>query len=233
MTGKNKYFIRSRISEKKFREIIKLFSADLTAQQITLFSGVSRNSVNKILKNIRIRIAEICEQESPFDKGEIEMDESYFGARRIRGKRGRGAYGKTIVFGLKKRKGHVYTQVIRNCSKQEILPLINSKISKKTTLFTDGFKTYDSLVDLGYKKHYRVHHGKNEFSKKEGKIKNPINGIENFWGIAKVRLYKFRGMDKKTFYLHLKECEFRFNHRQENLYMVLLKIIRNNPLKLS
>ena len=104
MTGKNKYFIRSRISEKKFREIIKLFSADLTAQQITLFSGVSRNSVNKILKNIRIRIAEICEQESPFDKGEIEMDESYFGARRIRGKRGRGAYGKTIVFGLKKEK---------------------------------------------------------------------------------------------------------------------------------
>ena len=89
MTGKNKYFIRSRIFEVKFREIIKLFSADLTAQQITLFSGVSRNSVNKILKNIRIRIAEVCEKESPFEKGEIEMDESYFGARRIRGKKGR------------------------------------------------------------------------------------------------------------------------------------------------
>jgi len=56
MTGKNKYFIRSRISEAKFREIIKLFSADLTAQQIALFSGVSRNSVNKILKAIRVRI---------------------------------------------------------------------------------------------------------------------------------------------------------------------------------
>jgi len=90
-------------------------------------------------------------------------------------------------------------------------------------------------VDLGYKKHYRVHHGKNEFSKKEKKgkkkIKNHINGIENFWGLAKVRLYKFRGMDKKTFYLHLKECEFRFNYRQDNLYLLLLKIIRNKPLK--
>ena len=233
MTGKNRYFVRSRISEKKFREIIKLFAADITAHQIALFSGVSRNSVNKILKNIRIRITEVCEQESPFDKGEIEMDESYFGARRTRGKKGRGAYGKTIVFGLKKRKGNVYTQIIRNCSKTEILPLINSKISKKTTVFTDGFKTYDSLVDLGYKKHYRVHHGKSEFAKKEKRIKNHINGIENFWGIAKVRLYKFRGMDKKTFYLHLKECEFRFNYRQEDLYLLLLKIIRNKPLKLS
>ena len=219
MAIKNKYFIRSRIFERKFREIIKFFSVDLTASQIAFLIKINRNTINKILKDIRIRIVKICEQESPFDKGEIEMDESYFGVRRIRGKRGRGAYGKTIVFGLKKRKGNVYTQVIRNCSKQEILPFINLKISKKTIVFTDGFKTYDSLVDLGYKKHYRVHHGKNEFSKINGKIKNHINGIENFWGIAKVRLYKFRGMDKRTFYLHLKECEFRFNHRQENLYM--------------
>ena len=159
------------------------------------------------------------------------IDENYFGARRVRGKRGRGAQGKTIVFGLKKREGKVYTQVIRNCTKTEILPLISSKISKQTIVFTDGFKTYDSLVDLGYKRHYRVHHGKNEFSKKEGGIKNHINGIENFWGIAKVRLYKFRGMNKRTFYLHLKECEFRFNHRHDNLYLLLLKMIKNNPLK--
>ena len=87
MTGKNRYFIRSRISERKFREIIKLFSADLTAEQISLLSGVSRNSINKILKNIRIKITEVCEKESPFEKGEIEMDESYFGAKRIRGKK--------------------------------------------------------------------------------------------------------------------------------------------------
>ena len=180
MTKKNRYFIRSRISEKKFREIIKLFAADITASQIALFSGVSRNCVNRILKQVRIRMSVFCEQESYFEKGEVEIDESYFGARRVRGRRGRGAYGKTIVFGLKKRKGNVYTQNIRNCSKQEILPLINSKIDKKTIVFTDGFKTYDSLVDLGYKKHYRVHHGKNEFSKKGKKIKNHINGIENF-----------------------------------------------------
>ena len=230
MTRKNRYFIRSRISEAKFREIIRQFSADLTAQQISMLSGVSRNCVNRILKNIRIRMAEYCEKNSVFDKGEIEVDESYFGPRRVRGLKGRGAYKKTIVFGIKKRKGKVYTQIIRNCSKKEILPLIKRKISKNSILFTDGFRTYDSLVDLGYKKHYRVHHGNNEFAKEEGEIKNHINGIENFWGIAKIRLSKFRGLDKKNFYLHLKECEFRFNHRQDNLYMILLKILKNNPL---
>ncbi len=83
---------------------------------------------------------------------------------------------------------------------------------------------------MGYKKHYRVHHGKNEFSKAEGKVKNHINGIENFWGLAKVRLSKFRGMHKNTFYLHLKECEFRFNHRNEDLYRLILSMLRRNPL---
>ena len=52
--------------------------------------------MNQILKQIRIRICEFCEKESPFKTGEIEMDESYFGARRIRGKRGRGAKVKLL-----------------------------------------------------------------------------------------------------------------------------------------
>ena len=73
--------------------------------------------------------------------------------------------------------------------------------------------------------------GKMSLPKK--KIRNHINGIENFWGLAKVRLSKFRGMNKDTFYLHLKECEFRFNYRNDDLYRVLLKMIRNTPLKLS
>ena len=233
MTRKNRYFIRSRISERKFREIIRLFVADLTAVQIAFITKINRNTINNILIKIREKIAKICEEESYFNSGEIEMDESYFGPRRVRGLKGRGAYKKTIVFGIKKRKGKVYTRIIKNCSKREILPLIERKVNKVSTLYTDGFKIYDSLVDLGYKKHYRVYHGNNEFAKEEGGIKNHINGIENFWGIAKIRLSKFRGLDKKNFYLHLKECEFRFNHRQKNLYLILLKLLKNNPLKVS
>lgn len=96
MNCKNKYFKSSRLSEAKFREIIKYFSEDLSATCVAELSGVSRNSINNILTKIRIRMAQICEQESPFS-GEVEVDESYFGARRVRGKTGRGAQGKTIV----------------------------------------------------------------------------------------------------------------------------------------
>ena len=58
-----------------------------------------------------------------------------------------------------------------------------------------------------------------------------INGIERFWGTAKTRLAKRRGLRSHLFYLHLKECEFRFNHRHENLYAVLLEMFRKDPRK--
>ena len=179
-----------------------------------------------MLKSIRLRIVEFCEAESIFEAGEVEIDESYFGARRIRGKRGRGARGKTIVFGLIKRQGKVYTQVVKNCSAKELIPIIEDRVHKNSTVYTDTFRTYDGLVNFGYKKHYRIKHSENEFAKG----RNHVNGIENFWGITKTRLLKFRGMHKNTFYLHLKETEFRFNYRKENLYKILLEICRKNPL---
>ncbi|MCX8000058.1 MAG: IS1595 family transposase [Leptospiraceae bacterium] len=225
----NKYIIRSRISNKKFRQIIKLFSYDIEAIKIAQMSGISRQSITRILKTVRQRIAEFCEEQSVFKKGEIEIDESYFGARRIRGFRGRGARGKSIVFGIIKRGGNVYTQVVKDCSISELLPIINQRVGKESVLYSDSFKTYDGLVNFGYKKHYRIKHGENEFAKG----KNHINGIENFWSIAKSRLAKFKGIPKSTFYLHLKECEFRFNYRNHDIYELILKILKKRPVKFT
>ena len=214
--------IRTQISRAKFRQILRLFAVDLTAVQIAELVHLNRNTVNRYLTLIRQAIASYCESESPFS-GEIELDESYFGAKRVRGKRGRGAYGKTIVFGIYKRNGCVYTEVVPNCSRKTLYAIIKGKVDAASTIHTDGFRTYDGIVDLGYQKHYRVQHGKDEFAVGS----NHINGIEGFWGLAKVRLVKFRGMSKNTFYLHLKECEFRFNYRNQDLYKVLLKITGN------
>ena len=106
---KNKYVTNSHLSERKFRELLRLFCADVTALSAASLTGLNRNTVNRYYGLLRVRIAEICEADSPFD-GEVEADESYFGARRVRGVRGRGARGKTIVFGLLKRGGKVYTR---------------------------------------------------------------------------------------------------------------------------
>jgi len=222
MTLSSKQFVRARISRAKFRQLLKLFAVDLTATQITALTALNRNTVNRYLRLIRQAIAEHCERESPFS-GEVELDESYFGARRVKGKRGRGARGKTIVFGIYKRNGCVYTQLIPNCKKSSIQAIIRGKVDLASTIHTDGFRSYDGIVHMGYQKHYRVQHGQDEFVRGNAHI----NGIEGFWGLAKTRLVKFKGMSPSTFYLHLKECEWRFNHRDRNLYQLLLKITRS------
>ena len=228
MTMNNKYAIRSRISEAKLREIIKYFSLDLEATKIALLTGLSRQTINKYLKAIRQRILEHCQKESPFS-GEIEVDESFFGAKRVKGKRGRGAAGKTPVFGILKRNGKVYTEIVPDCAKATLQGIIRGRVNPESIIHSDGWRGYNGLVDLGYKKHYRVDHGKDEFARG----RNHINGIESFWGIAKVRLAKRRGIRRDVLLLHLKECEFRFNYRNDNLYGILLMILRKNPLKLS
>ena len=225
MTLKNRYANRSKISEKKIRQIVKLFSLDLDASQIAKLTALNRNTINRYLTEIRARISDYCNNQSPFS-GEVELDESYFGARRVKGKRGRGASGKTIVFGIFKRKGKVYTEIVPDCRRSTLQAVIRGRVSLESIIHTDGWRGYNGLVDLGYKKHFRVHHGKSEFAR--GKAH--INGIESFWGNAKTRLARFRGIHKKTFLLHLKECEFRFNHRDENLYPLILEILRKKPL---
>ena len=74
MTIRNKYAKRSRISEKKFRKLVKLFSLDLDAVQISDLSHLNRNTVNRYLMAMRMRIAEFCELESPIS-GEVEIDD--------------------------------------------------------------------------------------------------------------------------------------------------------------
>jgi transposase-like protein len=225
MTIKNKYVKRSKISEAKFRELVKLFSLDLASHNIAILTNLNRNTTNRYLYLLRKSIAEFCEQQSPFS-GEIEVDESYFGAKRIKGKRGRGASGKTPVFGILERGGKVYTEIVPDCAKATLQAIIRGKVSPESVIHSDSWRGYNGLVDIGYKKHFRVKHGVNEFVSG----KSHINGIESFWSFAKRRLLKFHGIPKSTFYLHLKECEFRFNCRNENLYGLLLKLCRNNLL---
>ena len=131
------------ISEYKIKKIIEYFVLDLTATQTSKIIKISRNTINEYYNTIREAILkesmkeEINEEK---EKGRFEVDESYFGARRIRGKKGRGASGKTVVFGVLKRADKVYLKIIKNASKKELMPIIRGKILEGSTIHSDGWK---------------------------------------------------------------------------------------------
>ena len=211
-------FKYSKLSPYKIKKILKCFSMDLTALQAADFLGLNRNTINRFYKLFREKILLACEQENGFE-GELELDESYFGGKHRKGKRGRGAENKIPVFGILKRDGKVYTQIIPNATSETLLGIVEKKIKPDSIVYTDSYAAYNKLSINGYK-HFRVNHSK-EFARG----KNHINGIENFWAYCKMRLAKFHGLKKEDFHLHLKESEFRFNNRKQDLYKVLLRVV--------
>jgi len=102
--NEKKHVNRSRISDRKFEVLLKYFSIDLNATQITKLTLLSRQTINNYLTAIRLRIANYCQQEFTLLAGQIEVDESYFGARHVKGKCDLGARDKTIVFGITKKR---------------------------------------------------------------------------------------------------------------------------------
>ena len=208
-----------------FRKVLKLFCADIPALTAAGLAGLSVQSTQSLDDGLRLRVLALTMEEARPFAGEVEIDESYFGPRRVRGKRGRGAGGKTPVIGLLKRGGKVFTGIVENCSQQALMPIIKGQVLSEATVYTDGWKSYDGLVLGGYK-HHPIHHHQNQFARG----KNHVNGIESFWSFTKLRLAKLRGIRAQYFFLHLKESEWRWHHRHDNLYLFLLKNLRSEPL---
>lgn len=212
----------SKLSGYQIEKILGCFSLELTSTQTAKQLHVNRKTVDRYYNLFRTKIA--AHQEKRFEKltGDIEIDESCFGSRHRGDKRGRSTAQKIPVVGILKRKGMVYTKIIADASRASLLPVIEELVEKsKSNVYTDQWRSYDSLVFSGYQ-HYRINHSK-EFSRNH----HHINGIESFWSYVKRKMRKHNGIPKHKFYLYLKESEFRFNHRKENLFNLLKNLTLN------
>lgn len=194
---------KSKMTKKKRLKLIEHFVAGSTARTAAAITGVNKNTAQLFFHRLREIIAKKQDSGLVFS-GEIEADESYFGGKR-KGKRGRGAAGKVPVFGLLKRGGRVFAEIIPDAKSKTLIPIIQEKVMPDSIVYTDSLPSYNAL-DVSEFKHLRINHSK-LFAEKN----NHINGIENFWNQAKRHMRKFNGVPKKNFRLFLKECEWRFN----------------------
>jgi len=211
----------SKLSTFKIKKILGCFADELTAVQAGKQLGLNRHTCDRYYQVFREQIARHQEEQKIKFRGSVEIDESYFGSRHRGDKRGRSTERKIPVIGLLKRRGQVYTEIIPDASRSSLMPIIQGLIVKsRSNIYTDKWRSYDSLVFQGYK-HTRINHSK-EFVRGH----NHINGIESFWSYVKRKMRKHNGIKRDRFYWYLKESEFRFNHRHENLYKSLLKIIK-------
>jgi hypothetical protein len=205
MTIKNKYVKRSKISEAKFKKLIQHFAKDLDAKAIADITKLNRNTVNRYLTLIRERIAEFSRQKYPI-KGDGDYLKYHLCKKDMNGEKDSATLIDTPVFGILQCKDKICTVILPSSE----FPITNQSAS--------------AIYELT--RSCTIPHKRGYLSVNE----NFINGFESFLSYTRKRLMKFHGIPESTFYLHLKECEFRFNHRNEDIYPILLNIIKNNPL---
>ena len=170
--------------------------------------GVSYPTALRMAHKIREHMAD-TDGENPLD-GEVEADETYVGGKRP-GTRGRGADGKTIVFGMLERNGEVMTKVVPNVKKHTLLQHVYENVEQGSTVHTNELRSYNGLNRIGYR-HETVNHGIGQYVDKG----SHVNSIEGFWARLKLSI---RGthvhVSGKHLNKYLKEFEFRYNYRKQ------------------
>lgn len=210
---------RGQLRVSQWLRLIKLFELEVSARKMAAQLGVAYNTAYHALSTLRHAIAEHgAAGAEEWMGGEVELDESYFGGRR-KGRRGRGAAGKVPVFGILEREGRVFVEAVPNVRAETVLALTVKKVRRGSLVYTDRFKVYDTLMFCGYR-HLKIDHGKH-FSR--GRVY--INGLEGFWSYAKERLIKHHGISPLRFPLYLKELQFRYNHRGQDIFPILVSYI--------
>lgn len=206
----NTIFHKSSTSLKNWFFAIFLFSASkngVAAKELERQLGVTYKCAWRMGHQIRKLFEE--NPGSPLS-GVVEIDETMIGGKR-KGKRGRGAEGKTVVFGMVERKGRIKTQVVDDVKRKTLQPIIESNVEKGSTVCTDELKTYNNLNKLGYD-HDSVNHGRKQYAKGS----THTNTAEGYWSQLKRSIDgTHHHVSKKHLDKYADEFEFRYNHRED------------------
>lgn len=207
---------RLRVPLNTLAYLLHLFVLGVPAMRVHRETGMNIKTVERIFRLFRQAIYDDSLIELQKLSGQLELDETMFGGRRP-GKRGWGAEGKTIVFGIYKRNGKVVVFPVPNRKAETLQPLIEQSTSKGSVYFTDDYEGYAIVEARG--EHVTV------IKEKGRPLVNDINGIEGFWSYAKTWLYHYRGVPRQYFHWYLKEIEWRFNNRDKNLFQELVRLL--------
>ncbi|SUA40134.1 IS1016 transposase [Neisseria meningitidis] len=139
-----------KLKKKVQKELLRFFVLEVTARSAADILGIHPNSAALFYRKIRTVINHhLALAADEVFEGSVEPDESDFGGRR-KGRRGRGAAGKVVVFGILKRNGRVYTVVVNNAKSETLLPVIKKKIMPDSIVYTDSLSSCDKLDVSGF-----------------------------------------------------------------------------------
>lgn len=208
-----------RATVRMWKKCVAVFLRERTAVRIAEELSISLPTAHKMCSLLR----EHMHRDTPdVFVGPVEMDETYIGGqrknkrlhiRRIQGKRGHGTDKLPIMGVVCRSSGQVYVEVLqKKLDIYKIIEIIQHRVKRSTTIYTDGFKMYRMIPDYGFIHEY-VDHADGEYVR--GDVHT--NTIEGFWGILKRKLSCIGGMRRQYLYLFVAEIVWKYNHRTQTL----------------
>ena len=192
----------------------------VSAMEIHRETGYSYRTIYKMFNWIRQRMGEGMEFE--FDDTFVEIDEGYISTGNKGYSRhhyfgtGRGSLKTTSILAIVERAGRIKLFVIPDTKATTLTKIIIDNVSKNTKIFTDSFKSYNVLRELGYT-HATVNHDEKEWVNKETGA--GTNCAENVFSNFKRNIKgSYRKVSPHKLQLYLNEQAFRINYRDEYDY---------------
>jgi transposase-like protein len=195
---------------------IYLFSVSkngVSAKELERHLGVTYKTAWRMCREIR----KLMEQDDDKLSGDVETDETYAPSRRHPRRVGRSQ--KQIIFGVIERNGRVAAQHVKSSGARVLLPIIDEKVEKQSTIYSDEFGVYRTLNKRGYS-HTTVNHSKLEYVRGTAHT----NTIEGFWSQLKRSIDgTYHAVSPKYLQLYLNEFTFRYNFRDVAVCPLLLE----------
>jgi transposase len=191
----------------------------ISAKQVQRECGVTYKTAWRMFKQIR---SVLGEPNLKLEGKPVEIDETYFGGVRKRGKGRpmRGDKKKTPIVAIVQRQGYVVARAIPDASRRTVFPLIRKHVAPDTVIYTDEFPMYREIPNIKLRgatggtkanfKHFKIRHGSGIYV--QGHIHT--NSVEGLWSLIKRGISGvYHSVSPEYLQSYLNEYCFRYNRR--------------------
>ncbi len=202
--------------------LLRYYADEHTANSMAPKLQLAYNTVYKAITTLRFAILAQAMDAPQFLSGGFGRDLGLEGGR-IKHGSGREKLSPIPVFGFIERNNRVFIDVLPQLEALSVFHF-NFNFSLKLVrmgnlIYTDRYQRYDALLLCGDDS--LPYHCIRKYRHKAFVDEQP----GGFWHFARSRLARYNGVTQRRFPLYIKELEFRYNHRGEDLFPVLAQVM--------
>ena len=207
------------LTPRQWLRLLAHFVADKTTRTMSADLGLAYNTAYKAVTAIRLAILAASLDGRAILAGRLGPELGFAGGV-LQTVPQDAPLAAVPVFGILEQGGLVFADFLPERTPEDLLHY-NAHFSLPLArlggvVYSDRLRSYDALMACGSESLNR------RFVEIPGRRPAVESREEGFWPFARQRLGRYRGITARKFPLYLKELEFRYNHRDEDITPILL-----------